>query len=66
MFKLDFYSRVIGNSILLDGTKKDGIGDFIRKYSIDEFPQFWNGLKGIFYIMSVTKKNLEFARVSVA
>lgn len=46
MFKLDFDPRVIGNKILPDGTKKTGIGDFIRKSSIDEFPQFWNVLKG--------------------
>lgn len=46
MFKLDFDPRVIGNKILPDGTKKTGIGDFIRKTSLDEFPQFFNVLKG--------------------
>lgn len=46
MFKLDFDPRVIGNKILPDGTKKTGIGDFIRRYSLDEFPQFINVLKG--------------------
>ncbi len=46
MFKLDFDPRVIGNKILPDGTKKTGIGEFIRKTSIDEFPQFFNVLKG--------------------
>lgn len=46
MFKLDFDPRVIGNEILPDGTKKTGIGDFIRRTSLDEFPQFWNVLKG--------------------
>lgn len=40
MFKLDFDLRVIGNKILPDGTHKTGIGDFIRRTSIDEFPQF--------------------------
>ena len=34
MFKMDDDPRVIP------------IGKFIRKYSIDEFPQFWNVLKG--------------------
>ena len=34
------------NKILPDGTKKTGIGDFIRKTSLDEFPQFFNVLKG--------------------
>ena len=46
MFKLDFDPRVIGNEILPDGTKKTGIGNFIRSTSLDEFPQFWNVLKG--------------------
>ena len=46
MFKLDFDPRVIGNKILPDGTKKTGIGDFIRRTSLDEFPQFFNVLKG--------------------
>ncbi|MGM9912549.1 sugar transferase [Floccifex sp.] len=46
MFKLDFDPRVIGNKVLPDGTKKTGIGEFIRKTSIDEFPQFWNVLTG--------------------
>ena len=46
MFKLDFDPRVIGNKILLDGTHKTGIGDFIRRTSLDEFPQFFNVLKG--------------------
>lgn len=46
MFKLDFDPRVIGNRILPDGTKKTGIGDFIRRTSLDEFPQFFNVLKG--------------------
>lgn len=46
MFKMDFDPRVIGNEILPDGTEKRGIGDFIRRTSIDEFPQFFNVLKG--------------------
>ncbi len=46
MFKLDFDPRVIGNEILPDGTHKTGLGEFIRKWSIDEFPQFFNILKG--------------------
>ena len=40
MFKLDFDPRIIGNEILPDGTKKTGIGAFIRNTSLDEFPQF--------------------------
>ena len=46
MFKMDFDPRIIGNEILQDGTKKTGIGQFIRKTSLDEFPQFFNILKG--------------------
>ena len=46
MFKLDFDPRVIGNEILPDGTHKTGIGEFIRRTSLDEFPQFFNVLKG--------------------
>ncbi len=46
MFKLDFDPRVIGNKELPDGTRKTGIGEFIRKTSLDEFPQFFNVLFG--------------------
>lgn len=46
MFKMDFDPRVIGNKILPDGRKKTGIGNFIRSTSLDEFPQFFNVLKG--------------------
>lgn len=46
MFKLDWDPRIIGNEILPDGTKKTGIGDFIRRTSLDEFPQFFNVLMG--------------------
>ncbi len=46
MFKLDFDPRIIGNEILPDGTKKTGIGEFIRRTSLDEFPQFFNVLMG--------------------
>ena len=38
MFKIENDPRIIGGA--------NGIGNFIRKYSIDEFPQFWNVLKG--------------------
>ena len=46
MFKMDFDPRIIGNEILPDGTKKTGIGEFIRRTSLDEFPQFFNVLAG--------------------
>lgn len=46
MFKLDWDPRIIGNVELPDGTRKTGIGDFLRTWSLDEFPQFFNVLKG--------------------
>ena len=56
MFKLDFDPRVIGNKILPDGTKKTGIGNFIRVTSLDEFPQFFNVLKGEWDIIGTTRE----------
>jgi exopolysaccharide biosynthesis polyprenyl glycosylphosphotransferase len=46
MFKLDFDPRIIGNRTLPDGTTREGIGSFLRKTSLDEFPQFFNILLG--------------------
>ena len=43
---MDFDPRVIGNKVLPDGSHKTGVGDFIRRTSLDEFPQFFNVLKG--------------------
>jgi len=42
MFKIDYDPRIIGS----EKGKGKGIGNFIRKTSIDEFPQFWNVLVG--------------------
>ncbi|MBR4831237.1 MAG: sugar transferase [Butyrivibrio sp.] len=47
MFKMDFDPRIIGNKVLPDGTKKTGIGEFLRRTSLDEFPQFFLVLAGI-------------------
>ncbi len=66
MFKLDFDPRVIGNKILPDGTHKTGIGDFIRRTSLDEFPQFFNVLKGVGGIIEPTEKKLDFTGFSLA
>lgn len=46
MFKLDFDPRIIGNRIDENGKQVTGIGDFIRRTSLDEFPQFYNVLRG--------------------
>ncbi len=46
MFKLDFDPRIIGAKRLPDGRIKKGIGNFIRDWSIDELPQFFNVLRG--------------------
>lgn len=43
MFKMEADPRIIGSGS--DGTRH-GLGWFIRKTSLDEFPQFWNVLKG--------------------
>ena len=45
MFKMNFDPRVIGNRII-DGRQVTGIGEKIRAASLDEFPQFFNVLKG--------------------
>lgn len=42
MFKIKNDPRIIG----CEKGEGKGIGNFIRKTSLDEFPQFWNILKG--------------------
>lgn len=46
MFKIEYDPRIIGCERRHDGTIKKGIGNFIRDWSLDEFPQFFNVLKG--------------------
>ncbi len=43
MFKMENDPRIIGSGA--DG-KRHGIGWFMRRFSLDEFPQFWNVLRG--------------------
>ncbi|MBO5630896.1 MAG: sugar transferase, partial [Aeriscardovia sp.] len=45
MFKLTWDPRIIGNKIV-DGKQVTGLGEKIRKGSWDEWPQFFNILKG--------------------
>lgn len=66
MFKLDFDPRIIGSKKLPDGTIKKGVGNFIRDWSLDEFPQFLNVLKGVGGIIEPTKKKLDFTGFSLA
>ena len=46
MFKMEDDPRIIGYKKLPDGSFKKGIGHFLRRTSVDEFPQFWNVLIG--------------------
>lgn len=46
MFKIDDDPRIIGSEKKDKNGKPKGIGNFIRNTSIDEFPQFFNVLKG--------------------
>ena len=46
MFKVEYDPRIIGCQRLPDGRVKKGIGNFIRDWSLDEFPQFFNILMG--------------------
>ena len=46
MFKMEADPRIIGCKVLPDGTVKKGFGNFMRDHSLDEFPQFFNVLKG--------------------
>ena len=46
MFKMDDDPRIIGSEKKDKNGKSKGIGNFIRNTSLDEFPQFWNVLKG--------------------
>lgn len=46
MFKIDDDPRIIGSEKKGKDGKPKGIGNFIRNTSLDEFPQFFNVLKG--------------------
>ena len=46
MFKMEDDPRIIGSYFDADGKYVPGIGNLIRKLSLDEFPQFFNVLLG--------------------
>ena len=56
MFKMHDDPRILGSGP--DG-KKHGIGWFIRKFSIDEFPQFLNVVKGDLSLVGTRPPTLE-------
>lgn len=66
MFKMDYDPRIIGSEKKDKNGNPKGIGNFIRKTSLDEFPQFWNVLKGVGGIIEPTKKKLDFTGLSLA
>ena len=46
LFKIDDDPRIIGSEKKDRHGRPKGIGNFLRKYSLDEFPQFFNVLRG--------------------
>ena len=56
MFKMDNDPRILGSGP--DGTRH-GIGWFIRRYSIDEFPQFWSVLIGHMSLVGTRPPTIE-------
>ena len=46
MFKMEHDPRIIGQRQLPNGRWRKGVGGWIRDLSLDEFPQFFNVLKG--------------------
>lgn len=66
MFKMDDDPRIIGSEKKGRDGKPKGIGNFIRNTSIDEFPQFFNVLKGDMSLVGTRPPTLdEFAQYDI-
>ena len=66
MFKIDDDPRIIGSEKKDKNGKPRGIGNILREYSLDEFPQVINVLKGDRDIIRTTKKSPLKMRLSAA
>jgi len=65
-FKMDDDPRIFGSEKKGKNGEPRGIGNLIRRTSIDEFPQFFNVLKGDRDIIRTTKRSPLIMRVSAA
>ena len=59
MFKMDDDPRIIGSEKKDGRGRPRGIGNFIRRHSIDELPQFFNVLKGNMSIVGTRPPTLD-------
>lgn len=65
MFKMEDDPRIIGSEKKDKNGKPKGIGNFIRNTSLDEFPQFFNVLKGDMSLVGTRPPTLdEWAKYS--
>lgn len=59
MFKLKEDPRIIGSKILPNGKYRKGVGNLIRDFSLDEFPQFINVLFGSMSLVGTRPPTVE-------